>query len=272
MYRLFIATQNCDRTIGVLPDQRYRLGQNMRAVRRFLGCFFLVIGVFGFFQQPISGLVFISWGVLLLPFTNQFAANRGWHLNLWKRLGIAFIGFVLIGLTTPRSQTQQIAGSPTPSPVPTTTTSPLPSSSAPTNVKQPTIPSPISKETSFSAMVEKKGLDFSYEVPGRVEETAQSIIVTYTRTWECGAEATVEIARQEWQAVFDLASKTWTDKVKELSNCLGNANQEWIDYSTTPSQFSIETSDSKTVLRADAQDTDGSIIVKDSLVVRYNKQ
>jgi hypothetical protein len=84
----------------------------MRVVRRFLGWFFLVIGVFGFFQQPISGLVFISWGVLLLPFTNQFAANRGWDLNLWKRLGIAFIGFVLLGLTTPRSQTQQIAVSP----------------------------------------------------------------------------------------------------------------------------------------------------------------
>jgi hypothetical protein len=186
-------------------------------------------------------------------------------------LGIAFIGFVLIGLTTPRSQTQQIAVSPTPSPVPTTTTSPLPSSS-PTNVKQPTTSSPTSKETSFSATVEKKGLDFSYKVPGRVEETAQSIIVTYTRTWECGAEATVETARQEWQTVFDLASKTWTDKVKEVSNCLGNANQEWIDYSTTPSQFSIETSGSKTVLKADSQDTDGSILVKDSLVVRYTKQ
>lgn len=234
--------------------------------------FFLVIGVFGFFQQPISGLVFISWGVLLLPFTNQFVANRGWHLNLWKRLGIAFVGFVLIGLTTPNSRTQQIAVSPTLSPVPTTTTSPLPSSSVPTNVERPTTPLPTPKETNFSAIVEKKGLDFSYKAPGRVEETAQSIIVTYTRSWECGAEATVETARQEWQTIFDLTSKTWTDKVKELSNCLGNANQEWIDYSTTPSQFSIETNGSKTVIRADAQDTDGSIIVKDSLVVRYTKQ
>jgi hypothetical protein len=72
--------------------------------------------------------------------------------------------------------------------------------------------------------------------------------------------------------VFDLSSKTWTDKVKELSDCLGNANQEWIDYSTTPSQFSIESTGKETVIRADAQDTDGSIIVKDSLVVRYKAE
>lgn len=244
----------------------------MRAVRRFFGWFFLVIGVFGFFQQPISGLVFTSWGVLLLPFTNEFAANRGWHLNLWKRLAIVFIGFVLLSLTTPRSQTQQIAVSPTPSPVPTITTNPFPSSSAPTTVEQLTTPLPTSEETSFSATVEKKGLDFSYKVPGRVEQTDQLIIVTYTRTSECGAEAIVDTDTQEWQTVFDLVSKTWTDKVRDLSDCLGNANQEWIDFSTTPSQFSIETSDSETVLRVDVRDTDDSIVVKDALVVRYTKQ
>lgn len=242
----------------------------MRAIRRFFGWFFLVIGVFGFFQQPISGLVFVSWGVLLLPFTDKFAANRGWHLNLWKRLGIAFAGFVLIGLTNPNSRKQQIAVSPTPSPVLTNTTSP--SSSVPTNVERPKKPSLTQKGTSFSATVEKKGLDFSYESPGRVEETAQSIIVTYTRSWECGAEATVKTARQEWQAVFNLSSKTWTDKVKELSNCLGNSNQQWMNYSTTPSQFSTETNGSTTVIRADAQDSDGSVAIRDSLVVRYTKQ
>jgi hypothetical protein len=39
----------------------------MKTVRRFLGWFFLVIGAFGLFRQPIAGLVFLSWGALLLP-------------------------------------------------------------------------------------------------------------------------------------------------------------------------------------------------------------
>ena len=243
----------------------------MKTVRRFFGWFFLGIGAFGLFRQPIAGLVFLSWGALLLPFTNQLAVKRGLHLDLWKRLGTVVIGIVLLSLTTPQSQssrfvTQQVT------PIPTS------SSSAPTKEAQsnpPTktaTPLPESKETSVGALVQKKGLDFSYEAAGRVQKSDKSIVVNYTRTWQCGAEASVSTARQEWQAVFDLSSKTWTDKVKELSDCLGNANQEWIDYSTTPSQFSIESTGKETVIRADAQDTDGSIIVKDSLVVRYKAE
>jgi hypothetical protein len=243
----------------------------MKTVRRFSGWFFLVIGAFGLFRQPIAGLVFLSWSALLLPFTNQLAVKRGLHLDLWKRLGTVVIGIVLISLTTPRSQSPQFVTQ-------QVTPSPTPSSSAPTKEAQPNpptktaTPSPESKETSVGALVQKKGLDFSYETAGRVQKTDKSIIVNYTRTWQCGAEAPVSTARQEWQTVFDLSSKTWTDKVKELSNCLGNANQEWIDYSTTPSQFSIESSDKETVIRADGQDTDGSIIVKDELVVRYKAE
>lgn len=120
--------------------------------------------------------------------------------------------------------------------------------------------------------MQKKGLDFSYEAAGRVQKSDKSIVVNYTRTWRCGAEASVRTASQEWQVVFDLSSKTWADKVKDLSDCLGNANQEWIDYSITPSRFSIESTGKETVIRADAQDTDGSIIVKDSLVVRYKAE
>lgn len=59
----------------------------------------------------------MSWGVLLLPFTNQFAARRGWHLNLWKRLGTVLVGIILVGLTKLGSQTQPIAVSHTPSSV-----------------------------------------------------------------------------------------------------------------------------------------------------------
>jgi hypothetical protein len=246
----------------------------MKTVRRFFGWFFLVIGALGLFQQPITGLVFLSWGALLLPFTNQLAAKRGLHLDVWKRLGIVAIGTILVNLTAPRFQpsqptTQQVTPSPLPSQSVPTTPSSTPSSSAPT----PTTitPSPESKETSFGALVQKKGLDFSYEDSGMVQENNESIVVTYTRTWECGAEASVSTARQEWQTVFDLGSRTWTDKVRELSSCLGNATQEWINYSTTPSQFDIESNGDETVIRADAQDEDGSVIVKDSLIVRYTK-
>jgi hypothetical protein len=243
----------------------------MKTVRRFFGWFFLVIGAFGLFRQPIAGLVFLSWGALLLPFTNQLAVKRGLHLDLWKRLGTVVIGIVLLSLTTPQSQssrfvTQQVTPSPTSS------------SSAPTKQAQSNpltktaTPSPESKETSVGALVQKKGLNFSYEAAGRVQKSDNSLVVNYTHTWQCGAEAPVSTARQEWQAVFNLSSKTWTDKVKDLSNCWGNANQEWIDYSTTPSRFSIESTGKETVITADAQDTDGSIIVKDSLVVRYKAE
>jgi len=243
----------------------------MKTVRRFFGWFFLGIGAFGLFRQPIAGLVFLSWGALLLPFTNQLAVKRGLHLDLWKRLGTVVIGIVLLSLTTPQSQssrfvTQQV----TPS---RTSSSSAPTKEAQSNPSTKTAtPSPESKEKSVRALVQKKGLDFSYEAAGRVQKSNKSLVVNYTRTWQCGAGASVSTARQEWQAVFELSSKTWTDKVKELSDCLGKANQEWIDYSTTPSQFSVESSGNDTVIRADAQDTDGSIIVKDELVVRYKAE
>jgi hypothetical protein len=255
----------------------------MKTVRRFLGWFFLVIGAFGFVQQPIAGLVLISWGLLLLPFMNQLAARRGLRLDLWKRLGIVFAGILLIGLTapsshTPQSVTQQVTPEPTPS------ASALPrkaKSSSPAKAEPPLAESKASspakiepplaesKETSIGAFVQKKGLDFSYETAGRIEKGDKSIAVNYIRTWECGAGARERTARQEWQAVFDLSSKKWTDRVRDLNSCLRNADQKWMNYSTTPGKFSIESSGGETVIRADAQDTDGSIVVKDSLVVRY---
>jgi hypothetical protein len=63
----------------------------MKRLQRFFGWFFLVIGTFGLFQQPIAGIVYLSWAFLLLPFTNRFAANRGWQLSLWKRWAIALL-------------------------------------------------------------------------------------------------------------------------------------------------------------------------------------
>lgn len=59
--------------------------------------------------------------------------------------------------------------------------------------------------------------------------------------------------------------------MRELSSCLGTPHQEWIDYSTHPSPFTIESSSDATVIRADVQDDDGSLILKDQLVVNYAK-
>ncbi|MBN3909118.1 MAG: SH3 domain-containing protein [Nostoc sp. NMS1] len=245
----------------------------MKIVRRFFGWFFLIIGAFGLFQQLITGLVFLSWGVLLLPSTNKLAAKAGLQLNLWKRISIVFIGIVLISshkvhLQSPQYVTQQATPEPT---SPISALNQPPKLNSPTKLETET-PLPKSKESSIGALVQKKGLDFSYETAGRVEKSEKLIVVNYTRDWKCGVEALESTARQEWQTVFDLSTKTWTDKVRELNNCLGNANQTWIDYSTTPSQFSIEPNSNETVIRADVQDTDGSIILKDSLVVRYKAE
>lgn len=130
----------------------------------------------------------MSWGVLLLPAFNKFAANRSWKLNLPKRIGIVFIGFLLISLTTPTSQTQQLNS--TANTAETTVTSPA-------IVEKSKAPSSISEETSVNATVERKGLDFSYKAPGTVQETAQSIIVTYTHTRKCNEEMSVDTVRQE---------------------------------------------------------------------------
>ncbi len=137
----------------------------MKTLCRFFGWFFLVIGAFGLFKQPIAGLVYLSWGALLLPFTNQLAAKRGWHLDLWKRLGTVVIGIVLISLTTPRSQsprfvTQQVTPSPTSSSSASTKEA---QSNPPTKTATP---SPQAKEKCVGAVVLNKVLDFSYESAG----------------------------------------------------------------------------------------------------------
>lgn len=231
----------------------------MKTVRRFFGWFFVVIGAFGLFEQPIAGLVFLSWGALLLPSINRLAESKGVRLNDWKRLCIVVVGIILVNVTTPRSQPTQL---------PAQQVTPNTLNNQPKTSLSPT---PKSRETSFGALIQKKGLDFSYETSGRVIESDKSIVVNYTRTSECDTEAPINTVRQEWQVVFDLESRTWTDKARDLSNCLGNASQKWIDSSTTPSQFNIESNGNETIITVDAQDTDGSIIVKDALVVRYTK-
>jgi hypothetical protein len=239
-------------------------------IRNISGCFFLFIGIFGCSKQPILGLVFISWGVLLLPILNKLAASKGWRLNSWTRIIIVFIGCILINIFTPQAKEVTTDATPTSTPTsPTTTSSSLTYSK---DIKQSKYFEAKPEENNFEAIVHKKGLDFSFEATGKVKESSQSVILTYNQSWDCSAESTVDMTRQEWKVIFDLPSKTWTDQVKEETNCAYAASQEWIDVSKEPSQFSLETIDGRTIIRADKQDTDGSIILKDMIVVEYRNR
>ena len=98
-------------------------------VHRLLGWVFIVMGMYGLFRQPIAGLVFLSWGLLLLPFTNKLAARGGWQLTGWQQLGIVVVGIALINLTTPRSRLPQSVT--VSSPVPSSATDPVPVTTQP---------------------------------------------------------------------------------------------------------------------------------------------
>jgi len=128
-----------------------------------------------------------------------------------------------------------------------------------------------SKDISIGALVKKTGLDFSYETPGRVQERNKVIVINYIYSKKCSGDTPGGTFTQERESVFDLRSKTWTDKARELSNCLGTQNPEWINTSDDPSRFSVESSGTETVIRADALDSDGSVILKDKLVVKYTR-
>ncbi|QLE59675.1 SH3 domain-containing protein [Nostoc sp. TCL26-01] len=134
---------------------------------------------------------------------------------------------------------------------------------------EPKSDSSHSLNETIPALVKKTGSDFSYETPGNVQLNDKEILVTYVRTEKCNEELPENIWQQEWEAKFDLTSNTWTDKVREISSCLGKSKQDWINFNTHPSRFSIETESSQIIIRADAQDYDNSLIMKDTLVIKY---
>lgn len=138
----------------------------------------------------------------------------------------------------------------------------------PTSKAEKAVASAKPEVTEVTGLVQAKGLDYSYEASGKVRETKKEIIVTYNYTEQCGAETAGSVLQNEWQATFNLESRRWTQEVRQLSNCLGNSTQEWIDMSDS-SLFSIESKNNETIIKADSVDTDGSLIVKDTIVVKY---
>lgn len=242
--------------------------------------------------QQARIVAYVGWGLLSLfvpplgvPLTwingKNLHRSDKWIISISSVLGFFLLWLTAALLPAPSktsaegsppeaaSQSQVAAQAPvvsSPEPKPSPSSSPIATIPSP----QPQA-EPKSKATSFSALVEQTDEDSSYEAIGRVQEKENTIIVVHHRTWECSAESSTETARQEWQTVFDLSSKTWTERDRELSACFGNPAQEWSDFLTDPSPFTIETSGKETVIRADLQNTDGSMIAKDYLVVRYTK-
>lgn len=215
-------------------------------VQQFFGWFFLAVALLSFLQQPLAGLAFLFWSALLLPSVDRFLEKQGWHLDVSKRLGIVIAGIVLIALSASKAELFK---------------------------SETSIPSLLSnsEETSVEALVNVKGLDFSYEAPGRIKQSDKTIILSHQRSWECATEMPVDTARQEWETVFDLASKRWTDKSRTLNDCFGRTDQRWVD-GISPGLFTLESDGDYVKIRSDAQNTDGSIIVKDALVVQYRPE
>lgn len=153
----------------------------IKLIRNLLGWIFIIIGILGSSTYPISGLVFIFWGLLILPFANKFLASRGFRLNVWKRLGIAFVGLCLFVIFTPsdsQTQPQETVIKPAPELVPSTTIatiedSKLASSSASSNVTQPTQPKPENRPNPPKEIAEK---DFKTFLPPENRELKSFIL------------------------------------------------------------------------------------------------
>lgn len=227
-------------------------------------------GVIGFLRSPVIGSVVISWGLLVLPTTDRFLADRGWTLNLWKRLGLILVGCVLIGISAPNHSTKQASVDS----ISNTSMTGSDNSQRPTQIVTP-------KAASFTANVYRKGIDSGegsdtvysyYQALGKVDETLQSISLNYVWRWECGEGK--EQARQEKQVVFNLVSKIWSSKARNLSWCIEGVpiNPEWSnqDMESESNPFTIEKKGIETIIKAD-QRADGSIFLKDHLVVKYIK-
>lgn len=122
-----------------------------------------------------------------------------------------------------------------------------------------------------TATVQKTGLDFYYESNGEAQVNNNNIVVNYDVKKPCNNSITENVSHQKWEITFDIASSTWTDRVKEISNCGYKSNQEWVKWSSYPSQFTIQTENNETIIKADAQDYDKSLIIENNYIVKYTK-
>ena len=134
---------------------------------------------------------------------------------------------------------------------------------------------PVAEELSstqpapIAAIVTKTGEDFQYTAPGNVSFESGAIVVSYHRAEYC--ENTGGTFEQEWETTFSLASRTWTDRVRELSNCFGEGNRDWIPYFDDAQPFEISESEGQTTIRGDVVEADGTLVGDNALVVTYRQ-
>jgi hypothetical protein len=151
----------------------------VKQVRRFLGWFFLALGLISLFYNPISGIVFALWGILLLPITHQFASSRTIALEWWKCWIIAIVGFILIAVATPRES--QIVNRPTPS---------SPSPSITKSAKPKLLPKPLPRQSPKVLTPDQRAEMFRLRFYDEVDQRATGIGIkgklasTTMQNWE----------------------------------------------------------------------------------------
>jgi hypothetical protein len=151
------------------------------------------------------------------------------------------------------TSTPNAASSPNQEPAPTETQTNTPSTSTPTTKL-------------YNASVSKKGLDYSYEAEGKVSVVGKTITVAYENQKTCDNGNTF---RQQWEELFNLDTNTWTSRSNKVSDCLQSGlPEDWIEV-TPEARYAIATENNETVIKADALEEDGTVIVENTLVVRY---
>ena len=158
--------------------------------------------------------------------------------------------------------------------IPNSASTPIPNSaSTPNQEPAPTetqinVPNTSTPTTRlYNASVSKKGLNFSYEAEGKVSVVGKTITVTYEDKRNCDNGNTV---RQQWEELLNLDTKIRTSRSNRVSDCLrSNFPEDWIE-STSKAHYAIATENNETVIKTDALEEDGTVIVENALVVRYS--
>jgi hypothetical protein len=99
---------------------------------------------------------------------------------------------------------------------------------------------------------------------GAVQVSSKAVVVNYSAKSKCTARYFPHTDHKEYQATFNLTSGRWSQRVKNLDDCLGTADKMWQDWSQ--GQFIIDSSGR--VISADALDVDGSVINKNALIIK----
>lgn len=247
----------------------------MKRIRPFLGWFFGAVFAMSALSSllssaVISAVVYAFLALLCLPPFNKAIEQRGVKLSTRNRIIIFVVGLLIAGALLPDlKELSPVAEQPSSpamieSPAPAQSPASAPSATAP---QPPAAPTPAAP-TPITAEVTKTGLDFQYSAAGVIELGENSITLTYSNIKSCDTGRTFN---QEWKTLFDLSTKTWTEKTRDVSNCLREGDGVWIDSTSDPQPFELTKAGNQTTIRADSTETDGTIIVDDSLVVTYTQ-